>query len=32
MVDQDFAGSYLFDTYRFVSSPEEAFVKLGFKL
>ena len=32
MVDQDFAGSYLFDTYRFVSSPEEAFTKLGFKL
>ena len=32
MVDKDFAGSYLFDTYRFVSSPEEAFTKLGFKL
>lgn len=32
MVDQDFAGSYLFDTYRFVSTPEEAFAKLGFKI
>lgn len=32
MVDKDFAGSYLFDTYRFVTTPEEALAKLGFKL
>jgi len=32
IVDKDFAGSYLFDSYRLVSTPEEAFAKLGFKL
>jgi uncharacterized protein (TIGR00730 family) len=32
LVDNEFAGSYLFDTYRFVATPEEAFAKLGFKI
>ena len=32
IVENGFAGSDLFDTYRFVSTPEEAFAKLGFKL
>lgn len=30
VVDHKFAASNIFDTYRFVSNPEEAFKKLGF--
>ena len=32
IVDHRFAASMVFDTYRFVDTPMEAFEKLGFKL